>query len=253
MGWGRFGRVLAPQKPQAAISLDDVENLTIIGSTATSDFKPRLFRIDTPQLPLFFSGTGDMFAALTVPRLIEAVHASSSPDLSSRPSWRSPDDVPAEELPLAKACQKVLASMQAILTLTTESCQAQMKKYDELAEKQGHGLGEEADAEKEKQRHLALMNASEVKVVRFIKELADPPNLDRFKAKAVNDVSQEKVDEKADVIQPDELGVLPLGLGGKDAEGAIQVVGENQGYGTAEPERKTEAASNPWADETKDS
>ncbi|KAJ4345216.1 proliferating cell nuclear antigen [Didymosphaeria variabile] len=43
------------------------KNITIIGSTATSDFTPRLFRIDTPRAPLFFSGTGDMFAALTIP------------------------------------------------------------------------------------------------------------------------------------------------------------------------------------------
>ena len=160
--------------------------------------------------------------------------------------------MPAEELPLAIACQKVLASMQAILNRTTENCQAQMKKYDELAEKQGHGLGEEADAEKEKQRHLALMNASEVKVVRFVREMLDPPDLERFKAKVVNEVRQDKVDEKADSVKPDELGVLPLGLGGKDAEGAIQIVGENQGYGVEESEKKAEVGSNPWAEENKE-
>jgi pyridoxine kinase len=162
-----------------------VENLTIIGSTATSDYKPRLFRIDTPQLPLFFSGTGDMFAALTVPRLIEAVQAT--PDLSTKPSWRSPDDVPAEELPLAKAVQKVLASMQAILTKTTEICHEKMKAYDARAAKEGRSEGDEADEEKTKKRHLALMNASEVKVVRYVEELLNPPNLERFKPKAVNE------------------------------------------------------------------
>ncbi|KAF1986207.1 Ribokinase-like protein, partial [Aulographum hederae CBS 113979] len=51
----------------------DPETLTIIGSTSTTSHTPRLFRIDVPALPAFFSGTGDMFAALTVARLREAV------------------------------------------------------------------------------------------------------------------------------------------------------------------------------------
>jgi len=176
-----------PSLSQPKLDLSDVENLTIIGSTATSDYKPRLFRIDTPQLPLFFSGTGDMFAALTVPRLIEAVHAASTPesDLHATPSWRSPDHVPAEQLPLAKACQKVLASMQAILTRTTASCQQKMEAYDARAAKQGRGEGDEADEEVAKRRHLALTNASEVTVVRYVRELLDPPELDRFKPRAV--------------------------------------------------------------------
>lgn len=201
------------QAPQ--VHLDDVENLTIIGSTATSDYKPRLFRIDTPQLPLFFSGTGDMFAALTIPRLIEAVQATS--DLSSKPSWRSPDEVPAEELPLAQACQKVLASMQAVLSKTTEACQEQMRAYDMRAEKEGRG---EADKETIKKRHLALMNASEVKVVRYVKELVHPPNLERFRPRAVTE--GENVPPEVGRRKPDELNVLHLGVG-PEGEGAVQV------------------------------
>jgi pyridoxine kinase len=176
---------ISEESKVAQIKLDEVENLTIIGSTATSDFMPRLFRIDTPQLPLFFSGTGDMFAALTVPRLIEAVQATN--ELSLRPSWRSPDDVPAEELPLAKSCQKVLASMQAILAKTTHTCHDIMEAYDRRAEKDGCGQGDEVDEETKKKRHLALMNASEVKVVRHVKELVDPPYLERFKPRPVEE------------------------------------------------------------------
>ena len=128
-----------------------------------------------------------MFAALTVPRLIEAVHAASTPefDLHAKPSWRSPDHVSAEQLPLAKACQKVLASMQAILTKTTASCQQKMKAYDARAAKEGRGEGDEADKEVAKKKHLALTNASEVTVVRYVRELLDPPELDRFKPRAV--------------------------------------------------------------------
>lgn len=168
---------------------EEIKNITIIGSTATSDFKPRLFRIDTPELPLFFSGTGDMFAALTIPRLIEAVHAASTPDadLKSKPSWRSPDDVPADQLPLAKACQKVLASMQSILNKTTATCREKMAAYDMRAEKEGCGQGKEAEEEKAKKRHLALMEASEVTVPRFLRELVDPPELEKFRPTAVKE------------------------------------------------------------------
>jgi pyridoxine kinase len=197
------------QRQAAPINLDDVENLTIIGSTATSDFKPRLFRIDTPQLPLFFSGTGDMFAALTVPRLIEAVR--TVPELSSKPSWRSPDDVAPEDLPLAKACQKVLASMQAILGKTTESCGEKMKAYDARVAKEGRGEGEEADAEKSTKRHLALTNASEVVVPRHVKDLIDPPHLERFKPRAV--VEGSEVPSNVGERKADELNVLHLGIG----------------------------------------
>ncbi|KAF2105383.1 Ribokinase-like protein [Lophiotrema nucula] len=205
--------------------IEEVENLTIIGSTATSDHKPRLFRIDTPQLPLFFSGTGDMFAALTIPRLIEAVHASSTPDLSSKPSWRSPDDVAPQDLPLAKACQKVLASMQSILQKTTKKCEEAMKIYDARVEREGCGEGEEAEQERQNRRHWALMNASEVVVPRYVKDIIDPPNLERFKPRGLEE--GEKVPEEVGRSEANELGVLPLGLG-KSTEGAIQIVGEEQ-------------------------
>ncbi|KAF2187841.1 Ribokinase-like protein [Zopfia rhizophila CBS 207.26] len=202
-------------------AIEEPVKLTIIGSTATSDHRPRLFRIDTPQLPLFFSGTGDMFAALTVPRLIEAVHSSSTPNLSSRPSWKSPDDVSAEDLPLAKACQKVLASMQAILGKTTEKCQETMKAYDARATKDGCGVGDEADEEPAEKRHLALMKASEVTVVRYTKDLLYPPELGKFRPRAVSE--GEQVQSDVGNREPDELGVLKLGVG-KTSEGAIQVV-----------------------------
>ncbi|KAH7061647.1 Ribokinase-like protein [Paraphoma chrysanthemicola] len=203
------------QTPQ--VNLDDVENLTIIGSTATSDFKPRLFRIDTPQLPLFFSGTGDMFAALTIPRLIEAVQAV--PDLSSKPSWRSPDDVSPEDLPLAKAVQKVLASMQSILGQTTETCHEKMTAYDARAAKEGR-TGDEADEGTTKKRHLALMNASEVKVVRYVKELVNPPDLDKFEPRVVEEGGQ--VPKEVGERKPDELNVTHLGIG-PEGRGAVQV------------------------------
>lgn len=158
-----------------------------------------------------------MFAALTIPRLIEAVQ--SVPGLSSTASWRSPDDVPATELPLAKAVQKVLASMQSVLVKTTETCKAKMEEYDARASRQARE-GEEDDEELAKKRHLALMNASEVKVVRYVKDLLDPPDLERFEPKAVD----EGANVPADVGErkADELKVVHLGIG-PEGEGAVQV------------------------------
>jgi pyridoxine kinase len=95
--------------------------------------------------------------------------------------------VAAADLPLAKACQKVLASMQATLAKTAEQCREKMEAYDARVEKEGCGFGDEAKAAKEHQRHLALMNASEVKVVRFVKELTHPPDLERFAPRAVEE------------------------------------------------------------------
>ena len=152
--------------------------LSVIGSTAKSDMKPRLFRITVPALPVFFSGTGDMFAATLVARLRQAAKTA---DVIDKASWMSEDDVSAAELPLAKAVEKVLASMHAILKDTAEHYEAAVKKWDEGARHQ-EGTGEE---DEDTQRHLMLTRAAEVRVVRNAKVLIEPPNLEDFKAQAV--------------------------------------------------------------------
>lgn len=164
-----------------------------------------------------------MFAALTVPRLIEAVQAASTPDfdLRSTPSWRSPDDVAPEDLPLAKAVQKVLASMQAVLAKTTAKCEEKMAAFDKRAAKSSRAEDEDVDGETQSKRHLALMNASEVQVVRYVKELVDPPDLERFKPRRVAEGG--KVPKEVGDKKPDGLNVLHLGLG-TEKEGAVQVL-----------------------------
>ncbi|KAF2498854.1 pyridoxal/pyridoxine/pyridoxamine kinase, partial [Lophium mytilinum] len=139
--------------------------LTIIGSTATSTHTARLFRIDVPAHSLYFSGTGDMFAALTVARLREATVAAN---LQNTASWKSPDDVAAAHLPLAQATSKVLASMQAVLAKTAAACAVEMEAYDERVELEGVGSGEEADQERKRKRGLRLSRAAEVRVVRNV-------------------------------------------------------------------------------------
>lgn len=75
--------------------------------------------------------------------------------------------------------------MQSILSQTTVACKEKMEAYDARADNEGAAQGAEAEAERTKQRHLALMNASEVTVPRFVKEIIDPPNLERFEPRAV--------------------------------------------------------------------
>ncbi|EMC94950.1 hypothetical protein BAUCODRAFT_47812, partial [Baudoinia panamericana UAMH 10762] len=95
--------------------------MTVIGSSATSERKPRMFRISIPALPIMFSGTGDMFAALIVSRFRQAAQQAG---VLNKASWRTPDDVAGPDLPLAKAAEKVLASMQAVLKDTAAHYEA---------------------------------------------------------------------------------------------------------------------------------
>lgn len=143
----------------------------------TSDRQPRLFTISFPVFDCYFSGTGDMFAALMVARIREAISSPSSSSSSSiseqnsdgnesiseKRSWLSGDDVDVLDLPLARAAEKVLASMHEVLAHTAESMTAEMAT---VVNKEG-----EVD---EKTLHLLKSRASELKLVRNLGCLRDP-------------------------------------------------------------------------------
>ncbi|KAI2635939.1 Ribokinase-like protein [Xylaria nigripes] len=95
-------------------------NMSVVGSTRTSDRKPRLFAIQFPVFNAYFSGTGDMFGALMVVRMREIIAYSATVSLQHTTSWLSPDDVAPTDLPLAHAAEKVLASMHEVLERTCE-------------------------------------------------------------------------------------------------------------------------------------
>lgn len=175
---------------------EDASQLSVIGSSAKSDMSPRLFKLNAEALPVFFSGTGDMFAALMVARLREACNKA---DLLKKPSWQSPDEVEATELPLAQAAEKVLASMHAVLEKTMQAREAEVEKMEH--EVHGHESGE-------KKKHLRLTKAAEVRVVKNVKDLIDPPEVGRFKAQPLG-----KVAEVHDEAEADELGVVKRGVG----------------------------------------
>ncbi|KAF2723316.1 Ribokinase-like protein [Polychaeton citri CBS 116435] len=157
--------------------------LTIIGSTATSAYTPRLFRITVPALPIYFSGTGDMFAALLVARLRQTANEAG---LLNTMSWQSPDEVEATDLPLAKAAEKVLASMHSVLQDTADHYNSVVKQMDEESKRElNEGKGAKAEADKDMQRHLRLTRAAEVRVVRNVSALRHPEHTEQFRAQPV--------------------------------------------------------------------
>ncbi|EDN97831.1 hypothetical protein SS1G_12685 [Sclerotinia sclerotiorum 1980 UF-70] len=83
-------------------------HLSVVGSTMTSTAEPRIFSIKIPAIDCFFSGTGDMFAALMLVRFKEAV--CNVEGLLEKDAWISDDEVEATDLPLARATEKVLAN-----------------------------------------------------------------------------------------------------------------------------------------------
>lgn len=136
--------------------------LSVIGSTMTSAHKPRAFTIRFPAIDAYFSGTGDMFAALMVVRMREAVSSGAS-ELGSRAAWLSDDGVDALDLPLARAAEKVLASMHEVLAATCESMKAEVRRAEA-----------EFGTADEKRLHLAKSKAAELKLVRHLGALREP-------------------------------------------------------------------------------
>ncbi|KAK1636683.1 pyridoxal kinase [Colletotrichum phormii] len=153
-------------------------HLSVVGSSMSpSTGEPRLFKIVFPAIDAYFSGTGDMFAALMTVRIREAVIAASTStsasvsegqqQLKDRESWLSGDDVDALDLPLAKAAEMVLASMHEVLTQTARG-------MHEVVAAAG---GDEALAETEEGRtrlHLLKSKSAELKLVRNLASLREP-------------------------------------------------------------------------------
>jgi pyridoxine kinase len=115
-----------------------------------------------------------MFAALMLIRLREAV--TETEGLIDRAAWVSDDIVEATELPLAKATEKVLASMHTVLTNTKKKRDEEVDKYN----KQVGGRGKEED---EKRLHLVKSKAAEVRLVRNLDSLKNP--VVKFRAEKV--------------------------------------------------------------------
>lgn len=149
-------------------------HLSVVGSTMTSTGKARLFKIVFPSIDCYFSGTGDMFAALMVIRMREAVYRADG-DLPFTTSWLSADKVPAVDLPLAKAAEKVLASMHEVLSKTSKGMVKVMDRTtDDMSPE---------DRSDDRKTHLVRSKAAELQLVRNLDCLRTPST--NFPAKAM--------------------------------------------------------------------
>lgn len=139
-------------------------HLSVVGSTMNSTGRARLFKIVFPAIDCYFSGTGDMFGALMVIRMREAV--SAVPGLSEVNSWLSGDEVKTLDLPLVKAAEKVLASMHEMLERTSQG-------MTRVVEKMRIGMSEE-EKKDEKKLQLVRSKGSELQLVRNLECLKAP-------------------------------------------------------------------------------
>ncbi|KAG5917169.1 hypothetical protein E4U42_007360, partial [Claviceps africana] len=140
------------------------KELSVVGSSMTSAGNARLFQITFPSIDAYFCGTGDLFGALVTAQMRQAVE--SVPGLMDRPSWLSDDSVPAAELPLARATEKVLASMHEVLAKTRDGMRA-------VADRTRAGLSEE-QRERGAGEQQIRSKASELKLVQNLESLRSP-------------------------------------------------------------------------------
>lgn len=142
------------------------DHLSVVGSSMTSDGRPRLFNIVFPAIDCYFSGTGDMFSALMTVRMrqVATTSGASTEQLKSTRSWLSSDDVDTLDLPLVKAAELVVASMHEVLTKTAEGMKAATNEGKKLVD----------GAVDDKRKHLAKSKNSELKLVRNLASLRDP-------------------------------------------------------------------------------
>lgn len=140
-------------------------SLCVVGSTKTSTGRARLFKTVFPSIDCYFCGTGDMFGALITVRMREAASAAG-PDVVGRDNWLSDDSVAAADLPLARATEKVLASMHEVLTHTKAAMQ-------DVVDRTLASMTEE-ERKGDKQKMLAGKKAAELQLVRNLDCLRSP-------------------------------------------------------------------------------
>jgi pyridoxine kinase len=121
------------------------------GSTATEHFGSQPFMIEAPIIDGPFVGTGDLFAAL----LLAQLHPSID-------QLTPTANVPATELPLAKALELVIASMHGILKNTKAAMDRQLQEDGDMT------------SLTEQEKLVRVSRAAELRLVNSQKELVDP-------------------------------------------------------------------------------
>lgn len=112
-----------------------------------------------------------MFAALILVRLREAAQAAS---LGAVRSWISPDEVDGVDLPLAKAAEKVMGSMHAVLVKTKRTRDRLLQAFTNEGDTENTHEGPHQE-----RMRLIEAKAAEVRVVQCLEELRSPNTLFR--------------------------------------------------------------------------
>ena len=157
------------------------EGLVVVGSTIDSKGGSRCWKIEVPELKCFFSGTGDMFAGLMVGRLREVAGKQGVLGVSG---WVSPDEVKAEETPLARAAEKVLSSMQMVLEKTMKARDREMEGFGKSPGARVGAVEGDQSTSEETRQYLAETKAAEVRVVKNWRCLVEPE--ERYQAKPLD-------------------------------------------------------------------
>jgi pyridoxine kinase len=133
------------------------QKMKCAGSSMTSSGASRKFVVDVPIIDGFYSGTGDLFAALTLARL--RLYSSAAGLLETK-SWSPPDETQALDLPLARAIEAVLGSMHQVLEKTKAA-------RDRI-------LSAGSEPEDPVAKHIRTTRASELRLVQSRMELLRP-------------------------------------------------------------------------------
>jgi len=127
------------------------DKILCCGSTATSSFQPRTFLIEAPYIRGTFVGTGDLFAAL----LLVWLHNNVDRLVPE-------DSVCGPDLPLARALERVVGTMQEVLRKSKEAMDRQLKEDGDLT-----GLPD-------REKLVKLMRAAELRLVQSQTSILTP-------------------------------------------------------------------------------
>jgi pyridoxine kinase len=129
------------------------------GSSKASDGKSRKFVVNVPIIDGFYSGTGDLFAALTLSILRKE---SAAMGLVEVQSWLPPDYIPALELPLTRSIERVLGSMHLVIEKTRQA-------RDDMVQKESEGKIMDP-----KEAHIRNTRRSELRLIQSQQALLAP-------------------------------------------------------------------------------
>lgn len=136
------------------------KTMVLVGSSSPANaqdpFRP--WFIQFPEIPGYFSGVGDLFAALVLGRF-------------------SMDEGSSSITPIARAAELCIASVQGVLARTQEGIAAAGSSSPQGKSTEGEGTRDPAQA------RVDMMRGRELQIIQSRREIEDPSSGVQFKAK----------------------------------------------------------------------